>query len=47
MYSEFAILIHSTHPFTDDVISKALWQCMPLQHDRLLQMIVVSKYLHW
>ena len=38
-----AILIHdrlqTTYPFTDAVINEVLWQCEPLQHDRLLQLI--------
>jgi len=29
----------TTSPFTDAVINEALWQCEPLQHDRLLQLI--------
>jgi len=43
VFSESAILIHdalqTTSPFTDAVVNEALWQCAPLQHNRLLQLI--------
>jgi len=43
VFSVSAILIHdalqTTFPLPDAVINEASWQCAPLQHDCLLQLI--------
>ena len=43
VYNVFAILsnvtLQTTSLFTDAVINETLWQCVPLQRDRLLQLI--------
>jgi len=43
VFNVSAIPIHCTvlmrSPFTDAVVNESLWQCEPLQHDRLLQLI--------